>query len=52
MPNKAVAFGEAGLCCMINPNGNATAKNLFRLFNVCQDREGIHSADEFLSRVA
>lgn len=39
---------EAGLRRMVSPSGNATAKNLFRLFKACQDREGIHSADEFL----
>ncbi len=43
---------ETGLRRMVSPNGNATAKNLFRLFKICQDREGIHSADEFLSLVA
>ena len=40
---------EAGLRRMVSPSGNATAKNLFRLFKICQIREGIHSADEFLS---
>lgn len=43
---------EAGLRRMVSPSGNATAKNLFRLFKACQDREGIHSADEFLGHVA
>lgn len=43
---------EAGLRRMVSPSGNATAKNLFRLFKVCQDREGIHSADEFLGYAA
>ncbi len=59
--NGTQAFGEvaqnlqmqeAGLRRMVSPNGNATAKNLFRLFKVCQDREGINSADEFLSNAA
>lgn len=49
---KDLQMQEAGLRRMVSPNGNATAKNIFRLFNVCQEREGIHSADEFLSRVA
>lgn len=43
---------EAGVRRMVSPKGNATAKNLFRLFKVCQNREGIHSADDFLGRVA
>ena len=43
---------EAGLRRMVSPKGNATAKNLFRLFKLCQDREGIHSADELLGHVA
>jgi DNA-binding phage protein len=43
---------EAGLRRMVSPKGNATAKNLFRLFKLCQDREGIHSADELLGRAA
>lgn len=43
---------EAGLRRMVSSTGNATAKNLFRLFKVCQEREGIHSADEFLRHVA
>lgn len=42
----------ASLRRMVSPNGNATAKNLFRLFNVCLRREGIHSADEFLNPAA
>lgn len=49
---KDLQMQEAGLRRMVSPNGNATAKNIFRLFKVCQDREGIHSADEFLSHVA
>lgn len=40
---------ETGLRRMVSPTGNATAKNLFRLFKICQNREGIYSADEFLS---
>jgi DNA-binding phage protein len=43
---------EAGLRRMVSPKGNATAKNLFRLFKLCQNREGIHSADELLGRAA
>lgn len=43
---------EAGLRRMVSPKGNATAKNLFRLFKLCQDREGIHSADELLGHAA
>ena len=39
---------EAGLRRMVGPKGNATARNLFRLFKVCQGREGIFSVDEFL----
>lgn len=43
---------EASLRRMLSASGNATAKNLFRLFKVCQKREGIQSADEFLGLVA
>jgi hypothetical protein len=43
---------EAGLRRMVSPSSNATAKNLFRLFKVCQRREGIRSADEFLGYAA
>lgn len=39
---------EAGLRRMVGPKGNATARNLFRLFKVCRGREGIFSVDEFL----
>src|SRR5690554_1182881 len=55
--NGTQAFGEvasdlqmqeAGLRRMVSPVGNATAKYLFRLFKVCQEREGIRSAEEFL----
>lgn len=49
---KNLHMQEAGLRRMVSANGNATAKNLFRLFKVCQDREGIHSADEFLGHIA
>ena len=49
---KVMQIQEAGLRRMVSANGNATAKNLFRLFKICQGREGIHSADEFLSQVA
>lgn len=43
---------EAGLRRMMSATGNATAKNLFRLFKVCQRREGIASSSEFLRDVA
>ncbi len=43
---------EAGLRRMVSPKGNATAKNLFRLFKLCQNREGIRSADELLAHAA
>lgn len=46
---KALQMHEAGLRRMISPKGNATAKKLFRLFKICQEREGIHSANELLS---
>ncbi|MCC5880050.1 MAG: hypothetical protein JJU03_09185 [Idiomarina sp.] len=49
---KALQMQEPSLRRMVSPSGNATAKNLFRLFKVCQDREGIQSADEFLGHVA
>jgi DNA-binding phage protein len=49
---KELQMQEAGLRRMVSPTGNATAKNIFRLFKVCQDREGIHSANEFLGRAA
>ena len=47
-----IQIQEAGLRRMVSPSGNATAKNLFRLFKACQDREGIRSADEFLGCAA
>jgi hypothetical protein len=43
---------EAGVRRMVSPKGNATAKNLFLLFKICQNREGIQSADEFIRHVA
>ena len=43
---------EPGVRRMVSPKGNATAKNLFRLFKICQSREGIKSAEELLSRAA
>lgn len=46
---ESMEMQEAGLRRMVSPTGNATAKNLFRLFKICQDREGIRSADEFLN---
>ncbi|WP_223826181.1 hypothetical protein [Spongiibacter pelagi] len=49
---KDLQIKESGLRRMVSANGNATAKNLFRIFKICQDREGIHSADEFLGHVA
>lgn len=49
---KALQMQMPGLRRMVSPNGSATAKNLFRLFKICQDREGIHSAGEFLGHVA
>lgn len=49
---RTLDMQEPSLRRMLSPNGNATAKNLFRLFKACQDREGIQSADEFLSHVA
>jgi hypothetical protein len=45
---RGLRMQEAGLRRMVSPKGNATAKNLFRLFKICQDREGILSADELL----
>lgn len=39
---------EAGLRRMVSPKGNATAKKLFTLFKLCQDREGIKSAEQLL----
>lgn len=59
--NGSQAFGEvanhlqmqeSGVRRMVSRTGNATAKNLFRLFKVCQSREGINSADEFLSQAS
>lgn len=43
---------EAGVRRMVSPKGNATAKNLFRLFKVCQTREGIRLADKLLNHAA
>ena len=45
-------INEASLRRMVSAKGNATVKNLFLLFKLCQDREGIHSADEFLGHAA
>lgn len=45
---KELQMKEAGVRRMVSPKGNATAKNLFRLFKICQSREGIKSADELL----
>jgi hypothetical protein len=39
---------EAGIRRMVSPKGNATAKKLFTLFKLCQNREGIESADQLL----
>lgn len=44
----ALHMQESGLRRMLSANGNATAKNLFRLFKVCQKREGISSPREFM----
>lgn len=49
---QSLQVKEAGLRRMVSPKGNATAKNLFGIFKVCQDREGISSVDEFLTRAA
>lgn len=49
---QSLQMQEAGLRRMVSANGNATAKNLFRLFKICQKREGISSADEFLGHAA
>ncbi|HEY7805219.1 MAG TPA: transcriptional regulator [Orrella sp.] len=46
--SQALRMQESGLRRMLSANGNATAKNLFRLFRVCQQREGIVSSREFL----
>jgi len=40
---------EASLRRMVSPKGNATAKNLFALLKICQQREGITSAEQLLS---
>lgn len=37
---------EAGLRRMVSNKGNATARNLFSLFKLCQRREGINTAEE------
>ncbi|WP_372740214.1 hypothetical protein [Neptunomonas sp.] len=49
---KKMPMAEPSLRRMLSAKGNATAKNIFLLFKLCQDREGIHSADEFLGQVA
>ncbi|ODC04597.1 hypothetical protein BFW38_14730 [Terasakiispira papahanaumokuakeensis] len=49
---NSLEMKESSLRRMVSSTGNATAKNLFRLFKSCQEREGIHSADEFLRYVA
>ena len=43
---------ESSLRRMVSQQGNATAKNLFNLFKVCQEREGVKSAQEFLRRAS
>ncbi|MFC0444274.1 hypothetical protein ACFOD1_03065 [Pseudidiomarina halophila] len=48
---KELEVEESGLRRMVSRNGNATAKKLFRLFKICQKREGFQSADEFLGTV-
>lgn len=48
---KVLGMNESGVRRMVSPDGNATAKKLFGLFKACQAREGIKSADEFLSAV-
>ncbi|MCD8505385.1 MAG: hypothetical protein LRY53_09300 [Burkholderiaceae bacterium] len=45
---RALRMQESGLRRMLSANGNATAKNLFRLFKVCQKREGISSPRELM----
>ncbi|MCP4595741.1 MAG: hypothetical protein GY843_04600 [Neptuniibacter sp.] len=40
---------ESGLRRMLSPAGNGTCKNIFRLFKLCQEREGIHSPGELFS---
>lgn len=47
---QEIEMHEAGLRRMFSPKGNATAKNLFRVFKACQRREGIHTATEFLGK--
>jgi len=48
---NSLQMKEESVRRMVSPKGNATAKNLFGLFKVCQAREGISSADEFLGHV-
>lgn len=45
---EQMGMQEAGLRRMVSPKGNATAKKLFLLFKLCQEREGIASADQLL----
>lgn len=47
---QSLQMQEAGLRRMVS--ANATAKNLFCLFKICQKREGINFADEYLSHAA
>lgn len=49
---RGMQMQEAGLRRMVSSRGNATAKNLFRLFKLCRDREGIASPDELFGRAA
>jgi DNA-binding phage protein len=46
---EALQINESGLRRMLSPKGNPTVLNFFRLFSVCQKREGFESADDFLS---
>lgn len=36
---------EPSLRRMLSPKGNATVRNFFALYKLCQQREGIHVAD-------
>lgn len=49
---KELQIKEPSLRRMVSPTGNARAKNLFRLFKACQEREGISSAEGFLGHAA
>ncbi len=48
----AMELKEPSLRRMVSDDGNMTARNLFLLFHICQQREGIKSAEDFIKHAA